>query len=137
LKKAGINIELDVYDPSTWIRLQGGSEHDLYFSGMVRPPTGDAFLEPSYHSANNPPRGVASSFYDRIDDLIDKARVEVDEKARTALYTECVQRIADDVPMYPLTMNKYVHAAHPYVEAASTFRVPENRPALELASVKG
>lgn len=137
LKKAGITINLDVYDPATWIRLQGGSEHDIYLSGMVRPPTGDSFLEPSYHSANNPPRGVASSFYSSIDDLIDKARVEFDEKARARIYTECVQRIAEDVPMYPIGMMKYVHAAHPYVEAANTFRVPENRPALELASLKG
>jgi len=57
-------------------------------------------FEYAFHSSKFPPNGANRDYYSnpRVDTLIDKARREVDPKARKPLYDEVQSILADDLP---------------------------------------
>jgi peptide/nickel transport system substrate-binding protein len=51
-----------------------------------------------------------------IDDLIDKARYEMDLEAQKKLYAEAQMRLLRDLPAVPVRNQHYVFARHPYID---------------------
>ncbi len=136
LAKIGVTLDLQMIDRPTWFKSLAGTDHDILFNAHFRPPLADAFLFISYHSANAAPKGVNCAFYDRADDLIDRARVTFDEKEQAKLYAEALRRIADDSPAIPLVQELNTFVAQRYVRNVETFRVPENAPVLEKGYIQ-
>ena len=136
LKQVGVTLEIKLIDRPTWFRSLGQSDHDILWNAHFRAPAADAFLFPSYHSSNHPPKGTNCAFYAGADDLIDKARLTFDDKARAAIYAEALKRIAEDSPAIPLTLELNTYVVQNYVKNLNTYRVPENAPALEMASIE-
>ena len=136
LKAAGVTLALKMIDRPTWFRALGQSDHDIIWNAHFRAPTADAFLFPSYHSSNEPPKGTNCAFYAGVDDLIDKARVTFDAKERAALYTRAIKQIAEDSPAIPLTIELNTHIVQKYVKGLGPYRVPENAPVVETAYIQ-
>jgi len=136
LKQAGVTLEIKLIDRPTWFRALGQSDHDILWNAHFRAPVADAFLYPSYHSTNQPPKGTNCAFYAGIDDLLDKARITFDDGARAKLYSEALQRIAEDCPAIPLTLELNTYVTHKYIKDINLYRVPENAPALEFAYIQ-
>ncbi len=136
LKAAGVTLNLKMIDRPTWFRALGQGEHDIIWNAHFRAPVADAFLFSSYHSSNQPPKGTNCAFYAGVDDLIDKARVTFDDKARAGLYSEALKRIAEDSPAIPLTLELNTHVVQKYVKGLGPYRVPENAPLVETAYIQ-
>ena len=136
LAKIGITLDLQMIDRPTWFKSLAGTDHDILFNAHFRPPLAHAFLFISYHSANSAPKGVNCAFYDRADDLIDRAKTTFDEKEQSKLYAEALRRIADDTPAIPLIQEMNTFVAQKYVKNVETFRVPENAPVLEKCYIE-
>lgn len=136
LKAAGVTLNLKMIDRPTWFRALGQGEHDILWNAHFRAPVADAFLFPSYHSSNIPPKGTNCAFYSGVDGLIEKARVTFDDRQRAALYSEAIKRIAEDSPAIPLTLELNTHVVQKYVKGLGPYRVPENAPLVETAYIQ-
>jgi peptide/nickel transport system substrate-binding protein len=136
LARVGVTLDLQMIDRPTWFKSLAGTDHDILFNAHFRPPLANAFLFVSYHSANAAPKGVNCAFYDKADDLIDRARTTFDEKEQSKLYAEALRRIADDSPAIPLVQEMNTFVAQKYVKNVETFRVPENAPVLEKGYIE-
>lgn len=136
LKQVGVTLDIKLIDRPTWFRALGQSDHDIIWNAHFRAPAADAFLYPSYHSSNQPPKGTNCAFYAGVDNLIDKARVTFDDKARAELYAQALQRIAEDSPAIPLTLELNTYVTRKTVKDINVYRVPENAPVLERAYVE-
>ena len=103
LSKINIRVKLNVIDPiAWWMKLsQGNSNFALAMPS--RQPDADFVLRAFYHSASFSP-GFNVCRYDKIDDLIEKGRVEQDEKKRKEIYREIQRKWMEDVPGIPLLM---------------------------------
>jgi peptide/nickel transport system substrate-binding protein len=56
------------------------------------------------------------SHYDKIDDLIEQARVATDTGKQKALWEQAQKKILEDAVAYPLCVTKFVFARKDYVD---------------------
>ena len=110
LRKINITVKLVVTDQNVWISKMSQGTTD--FTLQLPPPCVDAdqHLTLYYHSASFSP-GFNVSKYDKIDDLIEKARTESDPQKRLQMYYQIQKKMMEDVPTIPLLS---MHMPIPY-----------------------
>lgn len=101
LKKLNIQAEIEVMEFGSYLEKTAAGEHDMFILGWSNP-TGDADygLYALFHSSQHGDPGNRS-FYtsEKVDELLEKGRREVDSSAREAIYKEALQLISDESPM--------------------------------------
>jgi len=100
LRQAGIVLDIRSFESATFFSdvIHGAFQmYGLRWMGGNEDP--DIF-EYVFHSAKFPPNGANRGFYTnpRVDELIDKARREVDPAVRKPLYAEVQRILAEDMP---------------------------------------
>jgi len=113
LKKVGIDVKLRVLEHPAFHKLiRQGSNAATPFN-CARFPIADYILSQFFHSTSmigKPTAALNFSMYDKVDDLLDKARVETDPQKQIALWEQAQQKIMADAVVLPLYVLKFVFA---------------------------
>jgi len=117
-KQIGVKLELKVVDHPTYHRIIREDANPVVIYGANRYPlTGTKFLTQFYHSKSaigKPTASLNFSHYGEVipgvDELLDKARYELDQKKQVQLWEEAQRKIAEDVVSVPLITRKYAGA---------------------------
>ena len=106
----GVEVDVRVEDFATWLDHQGEGEFDaliLSWLGNIDP---DDFYYAQHHSEGvNNFHGYAN---EEVDELLDRARLELDEVERKRLYDEAAERIVEDASYLYLYNPDTVQAWH-------------------------
>jgi peptide/nickel transport system substrate-binding protein len=93
LEQVGIEVSIRTEDFSTWLADQGDGEFDAFMLGWLGNIDPDDFYYAQHHSTGG---FNFHGFEDaEVDQLLDDARVEVDQDARKELYDQAATRIVD------------------------------------------
>jgi peptide/nickel transport system substrate-binding protein len=93
LGDVGITVEIRDEDFSTWLADQGEGEFDAFALGWLGNIDPDDFYYAQHHSEGGFNfQGFAD---DEVDELLDAARVELDDDVRKELYDQAAERIVD------------------------------------------
>src|SRR5699024_8040146 len=111
LAEIGITANIVREEWAPYLEKTMNGEHEMYmlgWSGTNGDP--DYFLSSLLHGDN-----VGSSnreFYanDEVDDLLDQAKLSIDQEERASFYQQAQEIIADDAPMVPLVHSRPVLA---------------------------
>lgn len=103
LAKIGIRIELRLVNYPTFLALRGRRGASAFGPGFWSQdyPEAESFLEPLFHSRSiNDENSNNWSFYanPRVDELVDRAKRELDDDRRRAVYSEAQRILCDDAP---------------------------------------
>lgn len=103
LAKIGLRIELRVVNYPTFIALRGRRRETAFGPGFWQAdyPEAASFLEPLFSSKSISNEDANNwSFYSnpRVDDLVARAKRELDEAKRKALYVEAEKIVIDEAP---------------------------------------
>lgn len=113
LKKAGINMEIKNVEFNSLIKAVDEKKFEALLLGWT---AGSVDLDPKQIWHTDSARSGGSNFISysnkEVDKLIDKARQELDKKARAKILSKVYQLIADDAPYVFLFNEKYVLYAH-------------------------
>lgn len=105
LRRLGINLQVDVVTHAAYHDQIRKDVCPLVLYSPVRFPVADIPLSQFFHSKSIVGKTTAItnfSHYDKIDDLIEKARVEIHPKKQKALWAEAQKRIIEDAVALPL-----------------------------------
>ncbi|MGB8329928.1 MAG: ABC transporter substrate-binding protein [Polyangiales bacterium] len=121
LKAIGIELELKMVSFATYLKETGRPRvAQAAFTGWHQDfPDPSNFMDILFHSRSiHPENSENRSFYrnPELDALLDRARAEVDRKARLALYAKANAIIADDAPWVLLYYPVDMFAWQPYVK---------------------
>jgi peptide/nickel transport system substrate-binding protein len=106
LRKVNINVKLAVTDQATWWgKLSKGTTDFTLILPSLQPDADFPMMRHYHTSAFSPWLNVCN--YDKIDDLIEKARKERDEKKRLEYYYQIQKKFMEDIPGIPLMMMIY------------------------------
>jgi peptide/nickel transport system substrate-binding protein len=93
LEEVGITVDIRTEDFSTWLAEQGDGNFDAFMLGWLGNIDPDDFYYAQHHSTGG---FNFHGFEDaEVDQLLDDARVEVDQDARKELYDQAATRIVD------------------------------------------
>lgn len=113
LGEVGITVEIRTEDFSTWLDDQGQGEFDAFLLSWIGNIDPDDFYYAQHHSQGvNNFQGFAN---EEVDELLDAARVEVDETERKALYDEVAELIVDQASYIYFYNSDIVEAWSPRV----------------------
>ncbi len=113
LRRVGINLKMDVIAHSAFHEQIRKDANPLVLYVCARFPTADPMLTQFYYSKSivGTPTAITNfSHYNKIDDLIEKARVETDIKKQKELWVEAQKKIIGDAVAFPLCITKFVFA---------------------------
>ena len=113
LRRVGINLKMDVIAHSAFHEQIRKDANPLVLYVCARFPTADPMLTQFYYSKSivGTPTAITNfSHYNKIDDLIEKARVETDIKKQRELWVEAQKKIIGDAVAFPLCITKFVFA---------------------------
>jgi peptide/nickel transport system substrate-binding protein len=113
LRRVGINLKMDVIAHSAFHEQIRKDVNPLVLYVCARFPTADPLLTQFYYSKSivGTPTAITNfSHYNKIDDLIEKARLEPDAKKQKALWAEAQKKIIEDAAALPLCITKFVFA---------------------------
>jgi peptide/nickel transport system substrate-binding protein len=119
LRRVGINLKMDVITHTAFHEQIRKDVNPLVLYVAARFPIADPFLTQFYYSKSivGTPTAITNfSHYNKIDDLIEKARVEVDLKKQKAIWAEAQKKIIEDAVALPLCITKFVFARKVYVD---------------------
>jgi peptide/nickel transport system substrate-binding protein len=119
LRRIGVDMQMDVITHSAYHQQIRKDVNPIVLYVCARFPTADPILTQFYHSKSTvgTPTGITNfSHYDRIDDLIEKARGVTDTEEQKALWAEAQRMILADAVAYPLCVTKFVFARKDYVD---------------------
>lgn len=116
LDAVGIKVTLEGMEHAAYNAFARNNEYQLIVQPLGRPPDPDLPLSVAYHSDLIPPAGNNLSRYDKIDDLIEAGRKEVDPEKRKAIYVQLQQQMAEDVPVVPIGFQMVIVAMQPQVK---------------------
>jgi peptide/nickel transport system substrate-binding protein len=125
LRKVGINLKIDVIAHTAYHEQIRKDVNLLVLYNAARFPVADSFLTLFYHSKSivGTPTAVTNfSHYNKIDDLIEKARVEADPKKQKAIWAEAQTKIIEDAAALPLCISKFVFSRKTYVDIGYEMR---------------
>jgi peptide/nickel transport system substrate-binding protein len=113
LAKVGIRVNVKVVDHSTMHSLIRKDANPLVIYIAWRP-NADVYLTQFFHSDSIVVTGKKPNtnfaHYDKIDDLIERARVETDAARQVALWKDAQIRILEDMVAYPMQYQNQVYA---------------------------
>ena len=100
LREAGIVLDIRSFEFATFFADVQHGAFQMYGLRWIGGNEDPDIFEYAFHSSKFPPNGANRSYYSnpRVDELIDKARREVDPKVRKPLYAEVQSIVAADVP---------------------------------------
>jgi peptide/nickel transport system substrate-binding protein len=119
LRRVGINLKMDVITHSAFHEQIRKDVDPLVLYVCARFPTADPLLTEFYYSKSivGTPTAITNfSHYNKIDDLIERARVEIDPNKQKALWAEAQVKIMEDAVAVPLCITKFVFARKNYVD---------------------
>lgn len=120
LARIGIRLDVRVVNYATFLAL-GGRRHQTAFGPQFWAqdyPEAGSFLEPLFHSRSiNEEDSNNHAFYKnpRVDELIDRARRELDVERRKKIYGEAQEIICDEAPWAVTHYYRFYAQWHPYV----------------------
>ena len=120
LARIGITLDVRIVNYSTFLALRG-RRHETAFGPAFWAqdyPEAGSFLEPLFHSRSiNDEDSNNSAFYanPRVDELIDRARRELDAEQRKKTYREAQVIICDEAPWAFTHYYRFYAQWHPYV----------------------
>ena len=120
LARIGITLDVRIVNYSTFLALRG-RRHETAFGPAFWAqdyPEAGSFLEPLFHSRSiNDEDSNNSAFYSnpRVDELIDRARRELDAERRKTIYREAQVIICDEAPWAFTHYYRFYAQWHPYV----------------------
>jgi peptide/nickel transport system substrate-binding protein len=108
LKKAGINVELQVVEHATYHENIRKNLNPFVLYGGTRLTDADPWLSLFFEGSEIPNpatgnKGTNFAHYRAIDDLLARGRVERDVKKRAAIYAEAQKRIERDLVCLPIS----------------------------------
>lgn len=107
LKKIGINVEIKIFEFGAYVSKTALPNKELYFLSWNSSGDGDVALYPLFHSSQHGAPGNRSFYSNKkVDELLDKARVSVNEEERTTLYKEVQNILQEDLAIYALAYPK-------------------------------
>jgi peptide/nickel transport system substrate-binding protein len=115
LRELGIDVYVRGVEWATYLELtEEGVESRMFILGWSSV-TGDADygLHPLFHSTMHGPNNRSFFSHDRIDELLDAGRSEVDPVARLEIYREAQQYIRDQAPWVFLRQGEEVTVVSP------------------------
>ncbi|MCG5487300.1 MAG: hypothetical protein KK482_27130 [Sinorhizobium meliloti] len=126
-KQIGVNLELKVIDHPTYHRLIREDVNPVVIYGASRYPlTGTVYLTQFYHSKSaigKPTASLNFSHYGEVipgvDQLLDQALSELDEKKQVDLWEAAQRKITEDVVSVPLLTRKFAAARSPKLDLGS------------------
>lgn len=119
LRRVGINLKTDVIAHTTFHAQIRKDVCPIVLYNAARFPVADSFLTLFYHSKSivGTPTAVTNfSHYNKIDSLIDSARIELDGKKQKELWADAQKKINEDAVAFPLCVIKPVFARKNNVE---------------------
>jgi peptide/nickel transport system substrate-binding protein len=119
LRRVGINLKMDVITHTAFHEQIRKDVNPLVIYVCARFPTADSLLTQFYHSKSivGTPTAITNfAHYDKIDDLIEKARLEPDSKKQKEIWAEAQKKIIEDAAAMPLCITKFVFARKAYVD---------------------
>jgi peptide/nickel transport system substrate-binding protein len=125
LRRVGINLKMDVITHTAFHEQIRKDVNPFVLYVCARFPTADPILTQFYHSKSivGTPTAITNfSHYNKIDDLIEKARVEADPKKQKAIWAEAQTKIIEDAAALPLCITKFVFARKTYVDLGYEMR---------------
>jgi len=120
LARIGIRTEIHVVNYPTFLALRGRRGQTAFGPGFWQQdyPEAGSFLEPLFHSRSiNDEDSNNWSFYKnpRVDELVDRARRELDPGVRKKIYGEAQEIICDEAPWAFTHYYRYFTQWQPYV----------------------
>lgn len=125
LRRVGINLKLDVITHTAFHQQIRKNVNPMVLYMCARFPTADPILTQFYHSKSilGMPTAITNfSHYGKIDDLIEKARGEINPKKQKAFWAEAQKKIMEDAVALPLCTLKSVYARKAYVDLGYEMR---------------
>jgi peptide/nickel transport system substrate-binding protein len=125
LRRVGINLKMDVITHTAFHEQIRKDVNPLVLYVAARFPVADTFLTHFFESKSivGTPTAVTNfSHYNKIDDLITKARVEVDLKKQKEFWAEAQKKILEDAAALPLCTTKFVFSRKTYVDLGYELR---------------
>jgi len=100
LRDVGIALDIRSFEFATFFSDVQHGAFQLYGLRWIGGNEDPDIFEYAFHSSKFPPHGANRDYYSnpKVDALIDKARQEIDPKARKALYDEVQSILAQDLP---------------------------------------
>jgi peptide/nickel transport system substrate-binding protein len=100
LRDVGIALDIRSFEFATFFSDVQHGAFQMYGLRWIGGNEDPDIFEYAFHSSKFPPNGANRDYYSnpKIDALIDKARREVDPKARKPLYAEVQSILAEDLP---------------------------------------
>jgi peptide/nickel transport system substrate-binding protein len=125
LRRVGINLRMDVMTHTAFHQQIRKDVNPVVLYVCARFPTANPILTEFYHSRSivGTPTAITNfSHYNKIDDLIEKARVETDPKRQKTFWTEAQKKIIEDAVALPLCITKFGFARKTYVDLGYEMR---------------
>ncbi len=119
LRRVGINLTLNVVTHTSFHEQIRKDVNPIVLYNCIRFPIADSILTHFFYSKSivGTPTAITNfSHYNKIDDLIEKARVELNPEKQKALWAEAQWKIIDDAVAYPLVITKFAFARKAYVD---------------------
>ena len=109
LRDVGINVRVQPYEWGTFYRDVKTGNFQLYTLSWVGITEPNIFFD-VFHSSQFPPHGLNRARYKnpRVDELVEKARVTMDQKERKNLYAEVQKILTEELPIIPLWYEKNI-----------------------------
>jgi peptide/nickel transport system substrate-binding protein len=125
LRKVGINLKMDVITHTAYHQQIRKGVNPLVLYMCARFPTADPILTEFYHSKSiiGKPTAITNfCHYNKIDDLIEKARIELDSTKQKTFWAEAQKKIIEDAVSLPLCTVKSVYARKTFVDLGYEMR---------------
>lgn len=125
LRRVGINLKMDVITHTAFHQQIRKDVNPLVLYVCARFPIADPILTQFYHSKSivGTPTAITNfSHYNKIDDLIEKARLEPDPKKQKAIWAEAQKKILEEAVALPLCITKFVFARKTNVDLGYEMR---------------
>jgi len=100
LRQVGIALDIRSFEFATFFSDVQHGAFQMYGLRWIGGNEDPDIFEYAFHSSKFPPNGANRNYYSnpKVDTLIDKARQEIDPKARKLLYAEVQSTLAEELP---------------------------------------
>jgi ABC-type transport system substrate-binding protein len=101
LTQIGIQTKITILERGAYLQARNKGDIPTAITGVTGAPDPDSPLATLYATKSFPP-GLNTAHYSGVDDLLEKASTELEDKKRIAIYREVLKKTMTDVPVIPL-----------------------------------